>query len=186
MDRKTRVYVCLSLQVNYVAGTIWGILAALRTPVTVVTLLVIYLCWFYMCTVSNSMLFCYLETATVMAAGDIWFRFKEGYLNAVRKTVRIQDLMSWQLSCEWCCFNALYIMVNWCPCYAGFLHFVFIFVHSQSQFETQIGHMYNIYKCKGIGKGKCIAVCINTYTATGNHLPYGITQCMLDFILFAP
>jgi len=27
--------------------------------------------------------------------GDVWFRFKEGYLNAVRKTVRIQDLMSW-------------------------------------------------------------------------------------------
>jgi len=35
--------------------------------------------------------------------------------------------------------------------------------------------------CSGIGKGKgkCIAVCINTYTATGNHLPYGITQCYL-------
>jgi len=32
---------------------------------------------------------------------------------------------------------------------------------------------------KGKGKGKCIAVCINTYTATGNHLPYGITQCYL-------
>jgi len=29
-----------------------------------------------------------------VATGDIWFRFKEGYLNAVRKTVRIQDLMS--------------------------------------------------------------------------------------------
>jgi len=28
-------------------------------------------------------------------------------------------------------------------------------------------------------KGKCIAICINTYTATGNHLPYGITQCYL-------
>jgi len=32
-----------------------------------------------------------------------------------------------------------------------------------------------IYKVKG----KCIAVCINNYTATGNHLPYGITQCHL-------
>jgi len=32
---------------------------------------------------------------------------------------------------------------------------------------------------KGKGKGKCIAVCINTYTATANHLPYGITQCYL-------
>jgi len=28
---------------------------------------------------------------------------------------------------------------------------------------------------KGKGKGKCIAVCIHIYTATGNHLPYGIT-----------
>jgi len=34
------------------------------------------------------------ETAKAMVTGDIWFRFKEGYLNAVRKTVRIQDLMS--------------------------------------------------------------------------------------------
>jgi len=43
----------------------------------------------------------------------------------------------------------------------------------------------------GKGKGKCIAVCINTYTATGNHLPYGITQCYLppdrgDFSAFTP
>jgi len=46
-------------------------------------------------------------------------------------------------------------------------------------------------KRKGKGKGKCIAVCINTYTATGNHLPYGITQCYLlpgrgDFPAFTP
>jgi len=44
---------------------------------------------------------------------------------------------------------------------------------------------------KGKGKGKCIAVCINTYTATGNHLPCGITQCYLppgssDFPAFTP
>jgi len=37
--------------------------------------------------------------------------------------------------------------------------------------------MSNLHRnVKGKGKGKCIAVCINTYTATGNHLPYGITQ----------
>jgi len=41
------------------------------------------------------------------------------------------------------------------------------------------------------GKGKCIAVCINTYTAMGNHLPYGIIQCYLppgrgDFPAFTP
>jgi len=46
------------------------------------------------------MLFCILylfvceEIGKTLATGDIWFRFKEGYLNAVRKTVRIQDLMS--------------------------------------------------------------------------------------------
>jgi len=44
---------------------------------------------------------------------------------------------------------------------------------------------------EGKGKGKCIAVCINTYTATGNHLTYGITQCYLspgrgDFPVFTP
>lgn len=26
-------------------------------------------------------------------AGDIWFHFKEGFTNAVRKIVRIQDLL---------------------------------------------------------------------------------------------
>jgi len=46
-------------------------------------------------------------------------------------------------------------------------------------------------RTKGKGKGKCIAVCINTYTATGNHLPYGITQYYLppgrgDFPAFTP
>jgi len=39
---------------------------------------------------------------------------------------------------------------------------------------------------KGKGKGKCIAVCINTYTATGNHLPYGITPGRGDFPAFTP
>jgi len=44
---------------------------------------------------------------------------------------------------------------------------------------------------KGKGKGKCIAVCVNTYTTMGNHLPYGITQCYLphgrgDFPAFTP
>jgi len=49
--------------------------------------------------------------------------------------------------------------------------------------------MHDSLKVKG--KGKCIAVCVNTYTAMGNHLPYGITQCYLppgrgDFPAFTP
>jgi len=56
--------------------------------------------------------------------------------------------------------------------------------------------MYMAWRCirlkvKLKGKGKCIAVCINTYNAAGNHLPYGITQCYLphgrgDFPTFTP
>jgi len=41
------------------------------------------------------------------------------------------------------------------------------------------------------GKGKSIAVCEPHLTATGNHMPYGITQCYLppgrgDFHAFTP
>jgi len=47
------------------------------------------------CGTLYALIFCVCkETGKAVAAGDIWFRFKEGYLNAVRKTVRIQDLMS--------------------------------------------------------------------------------------------
>jgi len=49
---------------------------------------------------------------------------------------------------------------------------VTLVIHAKRTQEIEI-------KVKVKGKGKCIAVCINTYTATGNHLPYGITQCYL-------
>jgi len=66
---------------------------SLKTDLILKFLVIVWEVWV------NSKLLCKCfvctETGRTMATGDIWFRFKEGYLNAVRKTVRIQDLMSW-------------------------------------------------------------------------------------------
>jgi len=52
-----------------------------------------------------------------MATGDIWFRFKEGYLNAVRKTVRIQDLISWTFVMSLWCKHIVYHCNEVCQCH---------------------------------------------------------------------
>ena len=36
---------------------------------------------------------CVAEEKKEIIGGDIWFRFKEGFTNAVRKTVRVSDLL---------------------------------------------------------------------------------------------
>jgi len=48
------------------------------------------------------------EMSKGLTTGDVWFRFKEGYLNAVRKTVRIQDLMSWEESFR----DSIFVLVS--------------------------------------------------------------------------
>ena len=42
---------------------------------------------------------CVAEEKKEIIGGDIWFRFKEGFTNAVRKTVRISDLL-WTMQCK--------------------------------------------------------------------------------------
>lgn len=47
----------------------------------------------YGCGCNNVSLLTVTEPEKHVIGGDVWFRFKEGYTNAVRKNVRVQDLI---------------------------------------------------------------------------------------------
>ena len=47
----------------------------------------------YGCGCNDVSLLTVTEPEKHVIGGDVWFRFKEGYTNAVRKNVRVQDLI---------------------------------------------------------------------------------------------